>query len=174
MVRQTTPDIIYVFRRNFQVKVISSIFHIGKIKTSFSPKNIFHQIKLLVIFSVKKLLSQNFCKNCELRNGKRKLISQSYNFKFQQNYTKKIVSFQNGQYYDASHDCRKAIRLKPEFIKAYIHLAKALKELGEFQEAIDILERAEEMSKEQAKIVQKYKLEMIEEHKKSLILEGKN
>lgn len=87
---------------------------------------------------------------------------------------KKIVSFQNGQYYDASHDCRKAIRLKPEFIKAYIHLAKALKELGEFQEAIDILERAEEMSKEQAKIVQKYKLEMIEEHKKSLILEGKN
>ena len=83
MVRQTTPDIIYVFRRNFQVKVISSIFHIGKMKTSFSPKNIFHQIKLLVIFSVKKLLSQNFCKNCELRNGKRKLISQSYNFKFQ-------------------------------------------------------------------------------------------
>ena len=53
-------------------------------------------------------------------------------------------------------------------------MAKALKELGEFQEAIDILERAEEMSKEQAKIVQKYKLEMIEEHKKSLILEGKN
>ena len=53
-------------------------------------------------------------------------------------------------------------------------MAKALKELGEFQEAIDILERAEEMSKEQAKIVLKYKLEMIEEHKKALILEGKN
>ena len=47
--------------------------------------------------------------------------------------------------------------------------AKALKELGEFQEAIDTLERAEDISKEQAKIVQKYKLEMIEEHKKSIL-----
>ena len=48
-------------------------------------------------------------------------------------------------------------------------LAKALKELGEFQEAIDTLERAENMSKEQAKVVQKYKLEIIEEHKKSVL-----
>ena len=48
-------------------------------------------------------------------------------------------------------------------------IAKALKELGEFQEAIDTLERAENMSKEQAKVVQKYKLEIIEEHKKSVL-----
>ena len=47
--------------------------------------------------------------------------------------------------------------------------AKALKELGEFQEAIHTLERAEDISKEQAKIVQKYKLEMIEEQKKSML-----
>ena len=32
-----------------------------------------------------------------------------------------------GKHLDASHDCRKAIKLKPEFIKAYIHLSKALK-----------------------------------------------
>ena len=74
-----------------------------------------------------------------------------------------------GKYLDASHDCRKAIKLKPEFIKAYIHLSKALKELGEFQEAIDTLERAEDMSQEQAKIVKKYKMDMIEEQKRSFI-----
>lgn len=73
------------------------------------------------------------------------------------------------KYLDASHDCRKAIKLKPDFIKAYIHLSKALKELGEFQEAIDTLERAEDISAEQAKIVKKYKMDMIEEQKKSLL-----
>ena len=74
-----------------------------------------------------------------------------------------------GKYLDASHDCRKAIKLKPEFIKAYIHLSKALKELGEFQEAIDTLERAEDISQEQAKVVRKYKMDMIEEQKRSFI-----
>ena len=29
-----------------------------------------------------------------------------------------------GKYYDAAHDCRRAIKLKPEFIKAYIHLGE--------------------------------------------------
>ena len=74
-----------------------------------------------------------------------------------------------GKHLDASHDCRKAIKLKPEFIKAYIHLSKALKELGEFQEAIDTLERAEDISEEQAKVVRKYKMDMIEEQKRSFI-----
>ena len=31
----------------------------------------------------------------------------------------------SGKYYDASHDCRRAIKLKPEFIKAYIHLGES-------------------------------------------------
>ena len=74
-----------------------------------------------------------------------------------------------GRALDASHDCRQAIRLKPDFIKAFIHLAKALKELGEFQEAIDTLERAEDLSNEQALVVKKYKLEMIEEQKKAFL-----
>ena len=74
-----------------------------------------------------------------------------------------------GKFLDASHDCRKAIRLKPDFIKAYIHLSKALKELGEFQEAIDTLERAEDISTDQAKVVRKYKMDMIEEQKRSFI-----
>ena len=74
-----------------------------------------------------------------------------------------------GQALDASHDCRQAIKLKPDFIKAYIHLAKALKELGEFQEAVDILERAEDISNEQKLVVTKYKLEMIEEQKRSFL-----
>ena len=74
-----------------------------------------------------------------------------------------------GKALDASHDCRQAIKLKADFIKAYIHLAKALKELGEFQEAIDILERAEDISNEQKMVVTKYKLEMIEEQKRSFL-----
>ena len=78
-----------------------------------------------------------------------------------------------GRYLDASHDCRKAIRLKPDLIKGYIHLSKALKELGEFQEAIDTLERAEDISQEQAKIVKKYKMDMIEEQKKAFIEHNK-
>ena len=78
-----------------------------------------------------------------------------------------------GKHLDASHDCRKAIKLKPEFIKAYIHLSKALKELGEFQEAIDTLERAEDISAEQAKVVRKYKMDMIEEQKRSFIESNK-
>lgn len=74
-----------------------------------------------------------------------------------------------GKALDASHDCRQAIKLKPDFIKAFIHLAKALKELGEFQEAIDTLERAEDLSNEQAIVVKKYKMEMIEQQKKSFL-----
>ena len=74
-----------------------------------------------------------------------------------------------GKALDATHDCRQAIKLKPDFIKAFIHLAKALKDLGEFQEAIDTLERAEDVSNEQATVVKKYKLEMIEQQKKSFL-----
>ncbi len=74
-----------------------------------------------------------------------------------------------GKHLDASHDCRKAIKLKPEFIKAYIHLSRALRDLGEFQEAIDILERAEDISEDQAKIVKKYKMEMINEQKRNFL-----
>ena len=74
-----------------------------------------------------------------------------------------------GKHLDASHDCRKAIKLKPEFIKAYIHLSRALRALGEFQEAIDILERAEDISEDQAKIVKKYKMEMINEQKRNFL-----
>ena len=51
------------------------------------------------------------------------------------------------------------------------HLAKALKELGEFQEAIATLERAEEFSNdEQAPVVKTYKLEILEEQTKNISL----
>jgi tetratricopeptide (TPR) repeat protein len=75
-----------------------------------------------------------------------------------------------GRYFDASTDCRKAIKLKPDSVKGYIHLAKALKEQGEFQEAIDILERAEDIAQDQANIVKKYKMDMIEEQKRAFII----
>ena len=73
-----------------------------------------------------------------------------------------------GKAMDASQDCRQALELKPDFVKAFIHLAKALKELGEVQEAIDTLERAENVSNdEQASVVKTYKLEILEEQKPS-------
>ena len=74
-----------------------------------------------------------------------------------------------GRYLEASHDCRQAIKLKPDLIKAYIHLSKGLKEMGEFQEAIDILEKAEDVSEEQANVVKKYKMDMIQEQKKAFL-----
>ena len=74
-----------------------------------------------------------------------------------------------GRYLEASHDCRQAIKLKPDLIKAYIHLSKGLKEMGEFQEAIDTLEKAEDISEEQANVVKKYKMDMIQEQKKAFL-----
>ena len=74
-----------------------------------------------------------------------------------------------GKPMDASQDCRQALKLKPDFVKAFIHLAKALKELGEVQEAIDTLERAEDLANdEQASVVKTYKLEILEEQTKNL------
>ena len=85
-------------------------------------------------------------------------------------YTNRAQAFLKlGKAMDASQDCRKALELKPDFVKAFIHLAKALKELGEVQEAIETLERAEGLcNDEQATVVKMYKVQLVEEQTKNL------
>ena len=67
------------------------------------------------------------------------------------------------QYFEASKDCEAAIKLKPDSIKAHIHLAKALNGLGEKKAAIQVLELAEKVSNEHTNIIIQYKNEIVKE-----------
>jgi tetratricopeptide (TPR) repeat protein len=69
----------------------------------------------------------------------------------------------------AVEDCKQAIKLKPDSVKAQIHLSRALKGRGEFQAAIDVLEIAEDISSEHTKIIRGYKQEVIADMKEHLI-----
>ncbi len=64
---------------------------------------------------------------------------------------------------------RQAIKLKPELVKAQIHLARALKGRGDFQQAIDVLEIAEESSTGYEDVLKKYKEDVIAQMKHSLL-----
>merc|ERR1712062_551049 len=130
----------------------------------------------------KEIMSIDFKEkgNKAFRQRKYEEAIDEYTFALQVNdtnpvfYTNRAQAFLRlGKAMFAAQDCRHALKLKPDFVKAFIHLAKALKELGEFQEAIDTLERAEDLSNEQASVVKKYKLEMIEQQKKSFLDQAK-
>ncbi|TRY70549.1 hypothetical protein TCAL_04477 [Tigriopus californicus] len=73
------------------------------------------------------------------------------------------------QFDQAITDCKEAIKLNPKSIKAQVHLAKALHGKGELQKAIDILEIAEECSKEHTDVIAKYKMDIITDMKKTLL-----
>ena len=73
---------------------------------------------------------------------------------------------------EAIEDCKAAIKLKPAFIKAHVHLAKALQGRGEFQKALDILEIAEnipEKSSSWAEVLKKYRQEVVRDMKRNLL-----
>ena len=116
--------------------------------------------------------------NKAFRQRKYEEAIEEYTFALQVNdtnpvfYTNRAQAFLRlGKAMFAAQDCRHALKLKPDFVKAFIHLAKALKELGAFQEAIATLERAEEFSNdEQASVVKTYKLEILEEQTKNISL----
>ena len=85
-------------------------------------------------------------------------------------YTNRAQAFMKlGKFYEASNDCKTAIKWKPDSIKAHVWLSRALRELGEFQEAIDVLERAEGMAEDQANVLKKDKIEIIEKQKKAAL-----
>lgn len=73
------------------------------------------------------------------------------------------------QFDEAILDCKKAIKLNPKSIKAQVHLAKALHGKGELQKAIEILEIAEEYSKEHTGVISKYKMDIIADMKEALL-----
>ncbi len=64
---------------------------------------------------------------------------------------------------------RQAIKLKPDLIKAQIHLSRALKGLGDYQGAIDVLEIAEECSSGYEEVIGGYKRDVIQQMKHSMI-----
>ena len=128
----------------------------------------------------KEIMSIDFKEkgNKAFRQRKYEEAIEEYTFALQVNdtnpvfYTNRAQAFLRlGKAMFAAQDCRHALKLKPDFVKAFIHLAKALKELGAFQEAIATLERAEEFSNdEQASVVKTYKLEILEEQTKNISL----
>ena len=67
------------------------------------------------------------------------------------------------EYFEATKDCEAALKLKPDSIKAHIHLAKALDGLKEKKAAIQILELAENISNEHTNIIKQYKEEIMKE-----------
>ena len=67
-----------------------------------------------------------------------------------------------GEYFEAQKDCEQAIKLKPEFVKAYVHLAKALSGLGENRRAVEVLSLGETISNGQTSAISKYKEEILE------------
>ena len=128
----------------------------------------------------KEIMSIDFKEkgNKAFRQRKYEEAIEEYTFALQVNdtnpvfYTNRAQAFLRlGKAMFAAQDCRHALKLKPDFVKAFIHLAKALKELGAFQEAIATLERAEGFSNdEQAPVVKTYKLEILEEQTKNISL----
>ena len=65
-----------------------------------------------------------------------------------------------GEYFEAQKDCEAAIKLKPDYTKAYIHLAKALKGLKEEKKALEVLNIAESISNDTIAVIRKYKEEI--------------
>ena len=65
-----------------------------------------------------------------------------------------------GEFFAAQKDCEAAIKLKPDYTKAYVHLAKALKGLKEDKQAIEVLNIAESISQDTIAVIQKYKDEI--------------
>ena len=69
----------------------------------------------------------------------------------------------------AVEDCKAAIKLDPESVKAKIHLARALKGLREFQKAVDVLEVAEETSQGYTEVIRDYRRAIIKEMKAEML-----
>ena len=61
----------------------------------------------------------------------------------------------------AQKDCEAAIKLKADYTKAYIHLARALKGLQEEKKALEVLNIAESISQDTLAVIQKYKQEIM-------------
>jgi tetratricopeptide (TPR) repeat protein len=51
-----------------------------------------------------------------------------------------------GQYEKAIEQCRKTLEIEPDFFPALIHLGKAYREKGMYQQAIDVLSKTSDLS----------------------------
>ena len=69
----------------------------------------------------------------------------------------------------AVEDCKAALKLNPESVKAKIHLARALKAMGEFQKAVEVLEVAEDTSEGYTEVIRDYKNGIIKDMKAALL-----
>ncbi len=64
---------------------------------------------------------------------------------------------------------RQAIKLKPDLVKAQIHLARALKGKGDFQQAIEVLEVAGETSKGYEEVLRRYREDVVQQMKHTML-----
>lgn len=74
-----------------------------------------------------------------------------------------------GDFDSAIEDCKAAIKLRADFIKAQITLARALKGKKDFQKALSILELAEDNSTGFEKVIDGYRREIIKEMKEKML-----
>ena len=78
-----------------------------------------------------------------------------------------------GDFDGAIADCREAIKLKPSLIKARVHLAKALRGVGDYKQALSVLEEAESASDEAFEAIKPYKAEILADWKKFMLENAK-